>query len=125
MGHALLDDEALVGGVEHDDGVVGVGVVDPGLELLGVQHGAGGVVGGAQVDDVDLALGQLGAKAVLCRGGHVDDVGPTLGLFVPLAGAAGHGVAVDVDGVDRVAHGHDVVEAEDVADVAAVALGAV
>ena len=125
MRHALFNDEALVGGVEHDDGAVGVGVVDPHFQLVGGKHRAGGVVRAAQVDDVDLALGQRRAEAVFSGGGHVGDVRPALGGLVVVARAAGHGVGVNVHGVHRVAHGHHVVDVEDVADVAAVGLGAV
>ena len=64
-------------------------------------------------------------KVVLGGGGHVDDVRPALGIRIVVAGAAGHGVGVHVDRIDRIAHGHDVVHGEDIADVAAVALGAV
>ena len=57
-----LGDEGLVGGVEEDHAVVGVGVVDP-LRQLGVGgHGAGRVVGEAEVDDVDLLGGSDGMK---------------------------------------------------------------
>ena len=125
MRHALFGDEALVGGIEHDDGVVGVGVIDPCLQLLGVEHRAGGVVRAAQVDDVRAALGQRRAKAVLGGGGHVHDVRPALGGFVVVACAAGHGVGIHVHGIHRVAHGYHVVDVQDVADVAAVGLCAV
>ena len=125
MRHALLDDEALVGRVEENDGAVLVGVVDPGLELVAREHGAGGVVGRAQVDEVDWGFGKRRAEVVCRGGGHVDNVGPTFRALVVEARASGHGVGVDVDGVDRIAYGDAVVDGEDVADVAAVALGAV
>ncbi len=38
---------------------------------------------------------------------------------------AGHDIGVDVNRVDRVGHGHDVVAAKDVKNIAHVALGAV
>ena len=65
------------------------------------------------------------AKAVLGGGGHVHDVRPAFGGLVVIACAAGHGVGVDIHGIHRVAHGHHVVNVQDVADVAAVGLCAV
>ena len=56
VGHILLGDEGLIGGVVEDDGAVGVGVVHPRLQLLLGGYRAGGVVGEAQVDDVHLLL---------------------------------------------------------------------
>ncbi len=119
--HVRLHDEALVGRVEHDDRPVLVGVVHPTRELLGRQHGARRVVGRAQVDDIDRLFGNGGEKAVFGSRGHVADLRPRLRALAPVARAAGHGVRVHVDGVDRVAHGDGVVHGEDVADVAAIA----
>ncbi len=102
-----------------------VGVIDPGLELVVAEYGARGVIGGAQVDEVDRGFGQRWAEVVLRGRGHVDDVGPALRRLVVEACAAGHGVGVDVDGVDRVAYGDAIVDGEDIADVAAVTLGTV
>ena len=125
MGHVLFGDEALVRSVEHDDGAVLVGVIHPNLQLVGIQNGAGGVVGAAQVDDVGNLVGERGDEIVFGRGGHVDDVRPALGFLVVFARTAGHGVGVNIHGVHRVAYGYLVVDGKDVADVAAVALGAV
>ena len=125
MRHALFGDEALVSRVEHNDRAVGVRVVDPHLQLLGGEHRARGVVRAAQVDDVRTALGKRRAEAVFSGGGHVGDVRPALGFGIVVARAARHRVGVDVDGVYRVANGDDVVDIKDVADVAAVRLGAI
>ena len=122
-GQAGVGDVRAVGRVVEDDAAVLVGVVHPGPELLARGGHARGVVGEAEVDEVGHALRQSGEEAVLRRAGHVDDVRP---LFaVPVPGAAGHGVGVDIDGVHGVADGHHAVLGEDVADVAAVALGPV
>ena len=125
MGHIVLGDESLIGGVVEDDSLVFVGVVHPGLQLLLGSHGAGGVVGKAQVDHIHLLLGDMGGKPVLLHAGHVDQLGPLAQLLLEVTGPAGHGVGIHIHGVDGVTHGHHVVGAEDVADVAAVALGAV
>ena len=119
-----VGDEGLVGGVEEDHAVIGIGVVDPLLQLGLAGHGAGRVVGEAEVDDVHLACRQRRDETVGLVARHVDHVG-VVPLVVGLAGAADHDVGVVVDRVDRVADGDDVVQGEDVQDVGAVALGAV
>ena len=119
-----VGDKGLVGGVEEDHRVVGIGVVDPLLELGLGGDGAGRVVGEAEVDDVDLRRRQGGDEVVRLVAGEVDDI-LVVALVVGFAGAADHDVGVVVDRVDRVADGDDVVEGEDVEDVGAVALGAV
>ena len=53
------------------------------------------------------------------------DLRPALLALVIVPGAAGHGVGVHIDRIDRVADGHDIIYAQNVADVAAVAFGAV
>ncbi len=83
----------------------------------------GGVVGEAQVDQVDLGLGQVRDEPVVAGAVQVDDA-----LVAPVdhgAGAAGHHVGVQVDRVDRVGDGDGDVGGEDLLDVAGVALGAV
>ena len=119
-----LADEGLVGGVEQDDRLVLAGVLHPAGQRGARQHRAGGVVGRAEVDEVDLPVGQRRVEAVLGGGGQVDQ--PAVAAAgVGGAGAAGHDVGVDVDRVDRVGHRHHVVDGEDLLHVARVALGAV
>ena len=125
MGDILLADESLIGGVVEDDGAVGVGVVHPRLQLLPGGYRAGGVVGEAEVDDVHLLTRGNRGKAVLLHTGHVDQLVPSAQLLLVVTGPAGHGVGIHIDRVHRVAHRHHVVQTEDVANVAAVALGAV
>jgi len=119
-----VGDEGLIGGVKEDHRVVGIGVIDPFLQLGLGGHGAGRVVGEAEIDDVHLLGRKRRDEAVGLVAGHVDDV-LVVALVVGLAGAADHDVGVVVDRVDRVADGHHVVHAEDVQDIGAVALGAV
>ena len=103
---------------------MGVGVVHPHLELLFGRRRAGGVVGGADIDQVGhLTRGQLGEKAVFRGAGQVDQLRPLLPVVVPRP--ARHGVGVHVDGVNRIAHRHHIVHREDIADAAAVGLGPV
>src|SRR5690606_27557698 len=56
--------------------------------------------------------------------GQIDEPGIGAGV-IGLAGVPGHHVGVDVDGVDRVGNGNDVVVPENVENVAGVALGSV
>ena len=117
-------DEGLVGGVVEQDGFVFEGVGDPGFELGAGGGGAGGVVGVAEVDEVDGFGGNLGDKAVLGVALEVDEafVGA---VFIGVAGVADHDIGVDVNGVNGVGDGDFIAGAEDIEDVAGVALGAV
>ena len=100
-------------------------VIDPGLELAGIKHRAGWVIGRAEVDDVCDFVWQGRAKAVFSRRGHVDDIRPAFCFLVIAAGASRHGVGVDIDRVDGVADGDFVFYGEDIANVAAIAFCAI
>ena len=93
------------------------------LELFLRQHGAGGVVGIAQIDHVHVAVRHGGDKVVLLVAGQVHQTVPAVALVV--ACAAGHGIAVHVHGVHGVSHRHHGVVAEQLLNVAHVALRAV
>ena len=62
---------------------------------------------------------------ILGSGGHVNDICPALRFFIIFASSASHRIGVDVHGVNRIAHSDDVISGKDVADIAAVALGAI
>ena len=119
-----------LGGVEYefsvkdDQSVIGQRIVYPLFQLrFGGAH-TGGVVGKAQVDHIRSLLRQIGHKAVLLCAGHIDKVAvKAVGVLV--AAAAVHGVGVHIHRVHRVTHSDLVVYAEQVADIAAVGLGAV
>ena len=117
-------DEGLVGRIEQDQGPMGAGVVHPLLQLGLAGHGAGGVVGEAEVDQVHRFGGDLGGEAVIGRDRQVGEAAVAAGV-IGFASAAGHHVAVYVHRIDRIGHGDAVALAQDVEDVAAVALGAV
>ena len=110
----LVGDEALIGGVVQDDGVVLLGVSHPLLELLAGVGCAGGVVGAADVDDVCLhAVVRHPKEAVLLIGAAVDDLA-----------AVGH-VVVHIGGVDGVRNQNGVVHVKQAQHVGQVALGTV
>jgi len=109
-----IGDEALVGGIVQDNGVVLFGVVHPGLELLAGVGGTGGVVGAADVDDVSLhAVIGHPQEAVLLAGAAVNDLA-----------AVGH-VVVHIGGVNGVRHQNGVVHIKQAQHIGQVALGTI
>mgnify|MGYP006992751806 CR=1 FL=1 len=58
-----LGDVRLVGGVEENDRIVFTGEFHPGGERLAAGHRSGGIVGVAEVDQVDRSVGQGGHRS--------------------------------------------------------------
>ena len=114
----------FVGGIEEDDGFVFPCVINPSGELFAGSDGAGRVIRIAEVDQIDGFFRDGGDKPVFGGAGEINDASISAG-FVGIAGVADHDIGVDVNGIDRVGDGHAVAGAEDVEDVAAVALRAV
>ena len=111
---------------DSQDGSLFLADADGLLQLLTGGAGAGGVVGGADVDDVGAGeAGKVGEETILGRAGHVDNVVVLLGLLVLGAGLAHHDRSVDVDGVGRILDGTDNVGTEHLLDTHNVALGAI
>ena len=121
VGHVVFADEGFVGGIEQNQRVVGERIVHPFLQLGLGQGGARGVVGVAEVDDVDALVRNLRDEVVLGGTRHVGDVAP-LAVFLQYSGTSAHHVAVYIDRINRVGHAYAVVVAENVADVSRVAL---
>ena len=119
-----IADVSLVSRVEEDERLVRPRVIDPRLELRARRDGAGRVVRKAEIDHVHLFRRRLGDEAVL-RGALQIDEPRIRAALVALAGVAGHDVRIDIDGIDRVGDRDAVLVAEDVEDVAAIALRAV
>ena len=110
---AVAGDEALVGGVEDDQRAGAEGIADPiGKPSAGID-GAGGIVGGAEVDDVGGVPRRRGREELILLGGG--DEGDR---------AAAHQIAVDVDGIDGVGD-EDGIVAQDIGQIAEIAFGAV
>jgi len=123
-GNLRIADVGLIGGIIEDEGVVLQGVVHPLAQLLLSDDGARGVVGVAQVDDVDgTAFGQLWHKAILGGGGQIAHVGPA--SVAVGAAATNHHVGVDVNGIDGVSDADEVIPMQQLLEVASVALGTV
>mmetsp|Transcript_23618 Transcript_23618/g.51548 ORF Transcript_23618/g.51548 Transcript_23618/m.51548 type:complete len:504 (+) Transcript_23618:136-1647(+) len=126
LGDGGVVDEDGVGGVVHDDGAVLLGERHQLLQLLASRRGAGGVVGGAEEDDVGAGgVGEVGEEAVLHGALHVRDVVELLGLLVVGPGVARHHGGVHVRGVSRVLHRHADALAEHSLEAGDVALGAI
>ena len=122
--HIVFRDVGGISGVEEDDRLIFLGVVDPLRQLLARERRARRVVRAAEVDHVDLFLRQVRCEVVLRRAGQIDDAFE-VAVVLQRSRAAGHDVRVEVDRVNRVRDGDLVGRAEDLLDVAAVALRAV
>ena len=114
VGDVVVLDEGFVGRIEEDEAALAQGVVHPLLQLVAAEHGARGVVGIAEVDEVDMLRGQGGHEMALGRDGEEANGAA--------CGTARHDIAIDIDGIDRVGHGHTEAGVEDVGDIAAIAL---
>ena len=117
-----IGNKCLIGTVEENDAVIGIGVVHPCLELLPGGHGAGRIVGETEINQIHFTLGQCRGKSVFRCTGHIDQLIPAAQSGIVVAGPACHSVGVHINGIDRIAHRHHIVHREDIADVAAVAL---
>ena len=124
MRNIRIGNEGLIRGVKEDDRVVGVGIIDPSLQLGFTGHGAGRIVGEAEIDNVHFCGRQCRNKAVSFVAGEVDDV-LVVALRVSFSGATDHDVGIVVDRIDRITDGNYVVQGKDIEDVGAIALGTV
>ncbi len=124
MGHVRVRDKGFVCRVVQKDRAVPPRVGDPFFQFFPRNAHARRIVRKAQVDHVGPAAGNLRQKTVLPPAGHIDDIAES-GAFPVVSGAASHHVGVDINGINRVADRDDVVRAEDIADIAGVALRAV
>ncbi len=124
VGQARIAHERLVGRIEEDDRLVLLGPGHPARKRCARHHGAGRVIGRAEIDKVHAGFGQGRIESVLRGGGQVDQA-RVAAFVVGRAGAARHHVGVDVHRIDRVGHGHHAVERKDLLHVGGVALGSV
>ncbi len=124
MGDRRVGDEGFVGRVEEDDGPIRTGVIDPGGQVVLRCHGPRRVVRKAQINHIDGPIRRLGDEIILRRGRHIDDP-RVLARVIARPGASRHDVRIDINGIDRVGHGHHVLDAENLLHVARVGLGPV
>ena len=124
MGQIGILDERFVRGIKQDQGLVGTGVVHPCLELRLRRDSAGGVVGIAEVDQVNRFTGNLRCKPVVGADRQVGEAAITT-VIARLACAASHHIAVDVNRIHRIGHCNAIATPKDVENIAAVAFGAI
>lgn len=120
---AVLD-EGFVSCIVENDGVVCLGVVDPSLELFAGGRSTCWVVRVAEVDDVYFFCWD-GWDEVILRGARKIDEAFVTSTVVGIPSVADHDVGVDIDWVNGVGDGDGVAVAENVEDVACVALGTI
>jgi len=121
---ARIADEGLVSRVVKERGAVGEGVFYPGFELGACGDGTRRVVRVAEVGQIDRLGGNVGHETILGRAFEIVQTGVSA-AFVGIARVASHDVCIDIDGIHRIGDGDLVPHAEDVEDVAGIALAAV
>ena len=124
VGQIGVLDERLVGGIKQDQCPIAAGVVNPGFELCLGGHSTGGVVGEAEIDQIDRFIRDLGGEVIGGTDGQIAQSG-VAALVTGVTGPASHDIAIHVDGVHRIGDRDTVPFAKDVKDVAAVALRSV
>ncbi len=123
VGDLRVADVGLVGGIEEDDSLVGLGVGNPGGELGLGGDGTGGIIRETKIDQIGGDAGHGGHIAVLRCAIEVGDAGVTT---VDIgASAASHDIGIDVNRINRIGDGELDVGGEDFLDIAAIALGTV
>ena len=113
VGQRVVLDEGFVGGIIKNECLLPEGIIDPLCQFLLRDDSPRGVVGIAEIDDVEMLRWNIARKAVPHMAGDV------------LEGASCHDVRVHINRIDGVGDAHDVVGRENVADVARVALGTI
>ena len=113
VGQRVVLDEGFVGRIIKNECLLPEGIIDPLCQFLLRDDSPRGVVGIAEIDDVEMLRWNIARKAVPHMAGDV------------LEGASCHDVRVHINRIDGVGDAHDVVGRENVADVARVALGTI
>ena len=119
---ALTDElfEEMKGRIKEDDGVIGSGIIDPSLELGFAGHSSCGVVGEAQIDQVNFLARRIGGEVIVGADGNVDE---SL-IFATIVGrprVTGHDVGVDIDGVNRIGYGDRIIAAKNIKNISGIA----
>src|SRR5206468_4051737 len=115
---------SFVSGIVKNDSAIGAGIFNPATKGLSVGDSTRGIVGKAQIDQIDVAIGKLGNEII---GGVAAEINQALILaaLVGLPGMPGHHVSVNIDRINRVHDRDGVVVGEDIQNIAAIAFGAV
>ncbi len=119
----FVRDETFVGRVEKNDGAGLLGVAYPHGERRFIHDGAGGIVRRAEVNNHRIMDGKIRAELTFFIAGKILEM--LEGAVYETAAAAGHDIAVDIDGIDGIGHGDEVFFCENFLDISDIALGAV
>ena len=114
----------LVSGVEQDDRPVPLGVIDPAGQGLPRRHGSRRIIRIAQIDEIDVRRRKCRHEIVLGRHRKINQPRKPARL-VGLPGPPGHHVRIDVNRINGIGDGDNVLGPEDVEDIPRVALRAV
>ena len=119
-----IADIGFVGGIVEQDRAMLKCVGHPGFKLPARCNGSGRIVREAEIDDIDLLCRNLRHKSILRRAFQIGDslVGT---ILASLTRMSRHDIRIDIDGIDRIHDGDPVVRAQDIKNIAPVALGAV
>ena len=124
MGNVLLGDIGLIGTIEEDYRLVFQGIVHPCLQHLWIRHNTCGVIGKAEINDVYLAVRQLGQEVICFGAWHVVEAMVTA-LRIGFTSSTCHDVGVNVNGVCRISHSDNIIHRKDFLNIATIAFGAV
>ena len=114
----------LVSGVEEDDRPVPLGIIDPAGQGLPRRHGSRWVIRIAQIDEIDVRRRKCRHEVVFGGDREINQPRKPARL-VCLPGPPGHHVRIDVDRIDGISDGDNVLGPEDIEDIPGVALRAV
>ena len=108
MRNVLILDICLVCSIVEDECIVLDGIVDPLAQLVAGNHRSRGVVGIAEIDDINPLVGQGGSEIVLGSAWHVCYIAP-FAVITQFASTSDHHVGVDIHWINRVGHSDTVV----------------
>ena len=111
----------LVRGVEEDDRTVPLGIIDPAGQGLPRRHGSRRIIRIAQIDEIDVRRRKCRYEVVFGCDGEINESREPARL-VGLSGPSGHHIRVDVDRIDGIRDGDNVLGSEDIEDISRVAL---
>ena len=116
MGNGRVGDVGLIGRVVQNGRAVLVRVVDPTLQhFLRCSH-AGGVIGIAQINQIDALPGEIGNEIVLRSNRKINQSAVAAGGVCRTC-VAGHHIGIHVDRVNGVQDGDHVIRPEDIQNI--------
>ena len=120
----LLGDIGLIGTIEKDCRLVFQSIVHPCFQHLWIGHNTCGVIGKAEINDVYLAVRQLGQEFIGFSAWHVVEAMVTA-LGIGFTGSSCHDVGVHVNRIGRICYSDNIIHGKDFLNIATIAFGAV